>query len=201
MRIVENETLAQGDPYLQIKAIEALGRLREPQAEALLRPLAEGKKLWRWKHPREVRITAVQALMKIDPQWTVQFLPKCGLSAVELNLAALDPDPGTPWLRQRRYDRVKLPNPLNGMVSASQGNHKVSIQQLSLGGGVARSQCHIKPGSSVPLEIQSGMHRLRARVLVREARPQELTFELVQIGYQDRSRLRRPLAGLHSKVN
>jgi len=87
------------------------------------------------------------------------------------------------------------------VVSASQGNHKVSIQQLSLGGGVARSQCHIKPGSTVPLEIQSGLHRVHARILVREARPQELTFELVQIGYEDRSRLRRPLVGLHSKAN
>ena len=66
---------------------------------------------------------------------------------------------------------------------------------------MARSQCHIKPGSTVPLEFQSGLHRIHARVLVREARPQELTFELVRIGHEDRSRLRRPLVGLHSKEN
>jgi hypothetical protein len=199
MRIVEKETAQPTEPYLQIKAIEALGRLREPKAESLLRPLAEAKRLWRWLHPRELRITAVQALTKIDPEWADHFLPKCGLSEEELNLTALDPDPNTPWLRQRRYDRVNLPHPLKGAVQAGQGLHQVSVQQLSLGGGVAKSQCHLKPGSTVPLEFKTGMHNIHAKVLVREARPQELTFELVQIAHEDRSRLRRPLVGLYAK--
>ncbi len=201
MRIVEELSASQADPYLHIKAIEALGRLREPQAEHLLRPLAEGKKLWRWKQPREVRITAMQALRKIDPEWAERFAPQCGLASAELKLTALDPDPETPWLRQRRYDRLKLPSPLVGVVKPSQTSHRVSIQQLSLGGGVARSQCHIKPGSTVPLEIQTGLYRVQAQVLVREARPQELSFELVRIDHENRSRLRRPLVGLHAKGN
>ncbi len=201
MRIVEELSATQADPYLQIKAIEALGRLREPQAEHLLRPLVEDKKLWRWKQPREVRITAVQALRKIDPEWAERFLPNCGLTPAELKLTALDPDPETPWLRQRRYDRVMLPSPLVGVVKPTQTSHRVSIQQLSLGGGVARSQCHIKPGSTVPLEIQTGLYRVQAQVLVREARPQELSFELVRIDHDNRGRLRRPLVGLHAKAN
>ena len=201
MRIVENQSPDPAQPYLQIKAIEALGRLREPKAEGLLRPLAESKRFWRWKHPRELRITALQALKKIDPEWAQVFLPQCGLSDAELRLTALDPEPDAPWLRQRRYERVNLPRPLSGLVRPDHNSHKVSIQQLSLGGGVARSQCHIKPGSTVPLEFQSGLRRIHARVLVREARPQELTFELVQIGHQDRSRLRRPLARSYSKEN
>jgi hypothetical protein len=193
MRIVESQSSNPAQPYLQIKAIEALGRLREPKAEILLRPLAESKGFWRWTHPREVRITAVQALKKIDPEWATQFLPRCGLSDAELSLTALDPDPDSPWLRQRRYERVNLPHPLNGTVRPDHSVHKVSLQQLSLGGGVAQSQCHIRPGSTVPLEFRSGLRQVHARVLVREARPQELTFELVQIGHEDRSRLRRPL--------
>jgi len=201
MRIVENGSSEPADPYLQIKAIEALGRLRAAEAEVLLRPLAEGKRFWGWKYPREVRITAVQALKKIDPDWVKCFLPMCGLSDAELSLTALDPDPDAPWLRQRRYVRVDLPTPLSGVVRPGQGIHRASFQQLSLGGGAARSQCHIRPGSTVPLEIQSGLHRIHALVLVREARPQELTFELVQIGHEDRSRLRRPLVGLLSKEN
>jgi hypothetical protein len=201
MRIVEQETSQPSGHYLQIKAIEALGRLREPKAEALLRPLAEGKRFWYWLHPRELRITAMQALKKIDPEWTQSFLPRSGLSDAELNLTALDPDPDTPWLRQRRYDRVNMPRPLKGMVSASQGDQPISVQQLSLGGGVAQSQCHIKPGTSVPLEFKSGMHKIHARVLVREARPQELTFELVEIGHHDRTCLRRPLVSIHSRQN
>jgi len=201
IRIVEKENSQPAAPYLQIKAIEALGRLREPKAEALLRPLAEAKKFWYWLHPRELRITAVQALKKIDPEWAKDFLPRCGLSDSELKLNALDPDPSTPWLRQRRYERVNLPRPLKGIVRAGQQEHPISVQQLSLGGGVAQSQCHLKPGSAVPLEFKSGRHSIRARVLVREARPQELTFEMIEIGLQDRNHMRRPLAGLYAKEN
>jgi len=201
MRIVERGASDPAEPYLQIKAIEALGRLREHRAGPLLRPLAESKRFWRWRHPREVRVTAMQALGKIDPEWTERFLPRSGVSKAEMYLTALDPDPDSPWLRQRRYERVNLPRPLMGTVHPDQANHKVSVQQLSLGGGVARSQCHIKPGSTVPLEFKWGMHRIHSRVLVREARPQELTFEMVHITNEDRNRLRCPLAGWYSKQN
>jgi hypothetical protein len=201
IRIVERETAQPTEPYLQIKAIEALGRLRESKAESLLRPLAESKRLWRWLHPRELRITAMQALQKIDPEWTAHFLPKCGLNEAELHLTALDPDPHTPWLRQRRYVRVNLPAPLKGAVHAGQGLHQVAVQQLSLGGGVAKSQCHLKPGSTVPLEFKPGMSNIHAKVLVREARPQELTFEFVELAHEDRGRLRRPLVGLQARDN
>jgi hypothetical protein len=199
MRIVEKECSQPAEPYLQIKAIEALGRLREPKAVALLRPLAESKRFWRWKHPREVRITAVQALKKIDPEWAQRFLPQCGLSDADLQMTALDPDPETPWLRQRRYARVNIPNPLNGVVHPAQSHHRVFVQQLSLGGGVASSQCLVKAGTTVPLDFKMGMHSIRARVLVREARPQELGFEMVEINNKDRCRLRRPLASMSSK--
>jgi len=198
MRIVEDQSSNPGESYLQIKAMEALGRLRETKAEALLRPLAESKKFWGWAHPREVRITAVQTLRKINPEWAQQFMPVCGLSKQELQIAALDCDPDGPWLRQRRYTRITLPSPLGGVVHLDHSSsYRVSVQQLSMGGGVAHSQCHIRAGSAVTFEFQSGLRRIHARVLAREGRPQELAFELVKIGYQDRSRL-RPLLGLRS---
>ncbi len=199
--ILEHLSADQTDSYLELKAIEALGRLRESKAGALLRPLAETKGFWGWKYPREVRITAVQALQKIDPDWARQFLPRCGLSAAELNLAALDPEPETDWLRQRRYTRLTLPNPLSGVFSPDQSNYKISILKLSLGGGVASSQCHLKAGTTVPLTFKSGMESIHARVLVREARPQEVSFEVVEIDHVNRSRLRRPLARIYSKEN
>ncbi len=67
MRLVENAGSGENSIYLQIKAIEALGRLREAKAESLLRPIVEAKSIWSWRHPREVRITALQALLKISP--------------------------------------------------------------------------------------------------------------------------------------
>ncbi len=80
-------------------------------------------------------------------------------------------------------------------------HHTISVQQLSMGGGVAETPCQIKAGNTVRLELRSGIKSIRTRVLIREARPKELTFELVEIGEEDRGRLRRPLTGLHSKVN
>jgi len=201
IRIVEKESNQPAEPYLHLKAIEALGRLREPNAEALLRALAESRRLWHWCYPRELRITAVQALLKIDPEWAEHFLPRCGLSAPELDLAPLDADPSSPWLRQRRYLRIDLPKPLRGAVRTSQGNCHVAVQQLSLGGGVARSQSHIRPGTAVALELRCGFRRIHADVLVREARPQEMTFELVKIGLEDRHRLRQPLLHLQARAS
>jgi hypothetical protein len=200
IRIVEKVSHDQSEPFLQIKAIEALGRLREPKAEGLLRPLAEAKRFWRWRYPRELRITAVQALQKIDPDWATRFLPKCGLSTPELALEALDPVADAPWLRQRRYLRVGLPTPMKGTVTLGQATHRMAVDQLSLGGGVARSQCHIKPGCRAGVEFQTGLHRIHADVLVREARPQELTFELFKIGLAERHLLRRSFAGLYAKA-
>ena len=80
-----------------------------------------------------------------------------------------------------------------------QCEYPISIQLLSLGGGMAQTKYHIKPGNTVPMEFKSGVQSIHTRVLVREAGPQELTFELVEIDNQDRSRLRRPLTGLHSQ--
>src|SRR5215467_6814102 len=48
---------AQGrSPLLQLKAIEALGRLREPDAIPVLKNLFEAKKMFKWQHHRELRI-------------------------------------------------------------------------------------------------------------------------------------------------
>jgi hypothetical protein len=200
LQVVEKESRETGDPYLLIKAIEALARLREAAAEPLLRPLAEAKRLGRWRYHRELRIAAFQALQKINPNWAKSFLPRSGLSEAELALAPLDPEPDALWQRQRRYLRVNLANPLSGTIRTAQGAHPVAIDQLSLGGGVARTQCHVKPGYTAGLEVQSGLHRIRAEVLVREARPQELTFELARIDLEDRNRLRRSLLGLQAKA-
>ena len=142
----------------------------------------------------------MQALQKIDPEWAKRFLPKVGLSEGELSLAPLDAEPNYLWLRQRRYVRVNLPKSLNGKVRTAQGTYPVAVDQLSLGGGVARSQCHVKPGTVVGLEFQSGFRHIRANVLLREARPQELAFELVKIDLEDRLKLRRPLVELQAQA-
>ncbi|MGH9793128.1 MAG: HEAT repeat domain-containing protein, partial [Candidatus Acidiferrales bacterium] len=89
--------------YLQVKAIEALGRARAPEAVALLRPLVETRKMFHWVHPHELRLAAAQALEKIDPQWAQSFLLRAGFSPEELALGPVDADPNSACNRQRRY--------------------------------------------------------------------------------------------------
>src|SRR3989442_7822812 len=66
---------AQGrSPLLQLKAVESLGRLREPDAVPVLRGLLEAKKVWKWTHHKELRIAAAQALANIDPRYGSQIM-------------------------------------------------------------------------------------------------------------------------------
>ncbi len=67
---------------VQIKAIESLGRLREPESIAVLRNLLETKKMWKWSNHRELRIAAAQALAKIDPRYAAQVMSDSGLRRV-----------------------------------------------------------------------------------------------------------------------
>ena len=75
MQFLEETTSPSPDPYLLVKAIEALNRLRETHAGPVLRRLVEARQLFRWQQPRELRITALQALHKIDANWARTFLP------------------------------------------------------------------------------------------------------------------------------
>ena len=112
----------------------------------------------------------------------------------------MDPVQDTPWVRQRRYERIQLPRTLEGMVGTPQGNTRLVVGGISLGGGVATCQRHLKPGTVTHVELRHGRQRIHADVLVREARPQELSFELVKISLDDRTKLRR-LTELSSRTN
>src|SRR2546425_7648451 len=91
-------------PLLQLKAVESLGRLREPDAVPVLRNLLEAKKMWKWTHHRELRIAAAQALAKIDPRYGSQVLHDNGLEPAELAGGAPDAAPPRPPGRPRRFE-------------------------------------------------------------------------------------------------
>ncbi|MGA2631257.1 MAG: HEAT repeat domain-containing protein [Terriglobia bacterium] len=189
-QILEDELREARPSLLGIKAIEALSRLQEPRAVALLRPILEARRLWGWRWPKELRITSAQALAKIDPAWMNRFLPQSGLTQSELRLAPLDPDPGGQWLRSRRYERITLPRSLSGRVQTPQGSSPIDVGTLNLGGGVAACQRHIQPGTLTTIELRPGWQPVRVETLIRESRPQQLTFEVASIGLEDRAKLR-----------
>ncbi len=182
---------AQGrSPLVQVKAVESLGRLREPESVPVLRTLLEGKKMWKWIHHRELRIAAAQALAKIDPRYASQVLSESGLSPGELAIAPLDAAPACPWVRQRRYERIVLRKALAANISSSWGKSGILIREMSLGGGMGTKEDNLRVGSEANIDVSMGVRHIRGQVLLRRARVNEVGFELVNADLESRYRLR-----------
>ncbi len=185
---------ASRSPYVQLKAIESLGRLRDAEAVQTLREILETKKTFGWVHHRELRIAAAQALAKTDPRYSSQVMSDSGLEAAELAIAPLDLAPACPWVRQRRYERLVLARTVTGTIGSSWGKSKIQIRELSLGGGMGTKEDNLRIGSEADLEIHLGMRsKIKAHVLLRRARVNEVGFEIVSTDLESRYRLRRLL--------
>ncbi len=181
-------------PYVQLKAIESLGRLRDAEAVATLREILETKKTFGFVHHRELRIAAAQALAKTDPRYSSQVLSDSGLEPAEIAIAPLDMAPACPWVRQRRYERLVLARTVAATIGSSWGKSRIQIRELSLGGGMGTKEDNLRIGSEADLEISLGMRsKIRAHVLLRRARVNEVGFEIVSTDLDSRYRLRRLL--------
>lgn len=185
---------AQGrSPLLQLKAIEALGRLREPDAVPVLRGLFETKRIFKYQQHRELRIAAAQSLAKIDPRYSTQIMADSGLEPGELAIGPLDAAPACPWVRQRRYERIVLRKSVPASISSSWGKSSLSVREMSLGGGMGTKDDSLRLGSDADLDIQIGVRHIRAQVLLRRTRANEVGFEFVNIDLESRHRLRHLL--------
>ncbi len=185
---------ASRSPFVQLKAIESLGRLKDTEAVATLREILEAKKTFGWIHHRELRIAAAQALSKTDPRYSSQVMSDSGLEPAELAIAPLDMAPACPWVRQRRYERMILSKTVAATIGSSWGKSKIMIRELSLGGGMGTKEDNLRIGSEADLEISLGMRsKIRAHVLLRRARVNEVGFEIVNTDLESRYRLRRLL--------
>ena len=185
---------AQGrSPFLQIKALETLGRLREQDATPVLRGLLEARKMFKWTYHREIRVAAAQSLAKIDPRYGSQIMSETGLEAAELALAPLEPAPACPWVRQRRYERLVLAKAITGTLSSSWGKCAVQIREMSMGGGLATKEDGVRISSEGTLEFSVGMRHVKAQVILRRAKQQEFGYEIVNIDLDGRAKIRRLL--------
>src|SRR5579863_5386337 len=185
---------ASRSPFVQLKSIESLGRLRDTEALTLLREIVEAKKTFGWTNHRELRIAAAQSLSKTDPRYSSQILSDSGIEPAELAIAPLDTAPACPWVRQRRYERMVLARAVPATIGSSWGKSKILIRELSLGGGMGTKEDNLRIGSEADLEISVGMRtKIKAHVLLRRARVNEVGFEIVSTDLESRYRLRRML--------
>jgi hypothetical protein len=192
---------ASRSPFVQLKAIESLGRLKDSEAVPLLREIVETKKTFGWIHHRELRIAAAQSLSKTDPRYSGQILSDSGIEPAELAIAPLDTAPACPWVRQRRYERMVLSRTVGATIGSSWGRSRILIRELSLGGGMGTKEDNLRIGSEADLEISVGMRsKIRAHVLLRRARVNEVGFEIVNTDLESRYRLRRLLVDALSRA-
>ena len=196
LRIAEGDLPKDATEYLRLKAIEALGRLRTPGAESILRKIAETRRAFRWASPSELRLVASQAMEKIDPEWVRDFVPRSGLSIAEFSLEPLDLDPDSSAIRQRRYPRLRLERPVSATTTNLKENCHLDIPELTLGGGVAVCEQSLHPGSLVNLKLNTAQKAVKVLAIVRDANTQARAFEVVDMELEERSKLRKLLVTL-----
>jgi hypothetical protein len=193
LRLVEGDLPKNGSEYLRLKAIEALGRLETSQAEAALRKVAESRKTLRWAHPYEMRLAAVQAMNRINPEWVESFTPRSELNVADLMLEPLAADPDSLTTCQRRYVRFRMDPPVPGEAIAAKKKCKIGVQALSLSGGMGEPQQILHPGAIVELRLNPGRKAIRFQAVIRNATPQAASFEIVDIEFEERTKLRKLL--------
>jgi hypothetical protein len=199
LTIVDGDLPVGAGPYLQVKSIEALGRIHAPESTITLKRIVEAKKMFGWVHPQELRIAALQALAVLDPEWARDFVAKSGIDREDLALAPLDVIPNSKFVRQRRHTRVRLHKTVTAVSTNLKENCRLEIKTASLSGGFASISRHLPPGTHVQLKMQLGMRNVLATALMRDYRAQDMAFEIVDMSLEERGKYRRLLVDNHSQ--
>ncbi|MBS1841944.1 MAG: hypothetical protein JSS69_10205 [Acidobacteria bacterium] len=194
LTIIDGDMPAGSGPFLQVKAVEAIGRLHAPESAPSLRRILEARKVFGWLHPQELRIAALQALEKLNPELAADFRPNSGLDHSDLTLAPLDVPANSKFVRQRRHTRVRLRKPVTAVSTNLKENCRLEIKTASLAGGIATIDRHMHPGTPVQLRFQVGLRTMQATALLRDYRAQDMAFEFVDMPLDERVKFRRLLA-------
>ncbi|HMI54479.1 MAG TPA: hypothetical protein VK525_23435 [Candidatus Saccharimonadales bacterium] len=194
LTIVDGDLPAGGGPFLQVKCVEALGRINAPESISTLKRIVESRRVFGWVQQQEMRIAAFQALEKLDLEWTREFLPRSGIEREDLTLAPLQIPTNSKFVRQRRHTRVRLQRPVRAISTNLKDACHLEIRTASLAGGIASSSRHLTPGTSVQLKFQMGLRNLQVTALMRDYRAQDIAFEIVDMNLDERSKYRRLLA-------
>jgi hypothetical protein len=200
LTIADGDLPTGGGAYLRVKAIEALGRISAPESISMLQRIAVGRKVFGWTHPQELRIAALQALKRLDPDWFSEFWPNSGMDMAELALAPLPVAPDSKFVRQRRHTRVRLRKAVRAVSINLKENCSMDIKTASLAGGVATISRHLAPGTPVQMRLQMGLRNLQALAMMRDYRAEDMAFEFVDMALEERSRYRRLLVESRSSA-
>jgi hypothetical protein len=193
LNLVDGDLPNGAAPYLRVKAVEALGRLKAPESASALKRILEARKVFGWVHPQELRIAALQALEILEPGWATEYLPTSGIEMEDLRLAPLEIPHNSKFVRNRRHTRVRFQKTVTAVSTNLKQNCKLEIKTASLSGGVAATNMHLAPGTQVQLQMRVGLRSVQATALMRDYRAQDMAFEIVDMSLEERNKFRKIL--------
>jgi hypothetical protein len=120
-------------------------------------------------------------------------MPQSGIDQAELSLEPLDMPSNSKFVRQRRHTRVRLQKVLPAVSTNLKQNCRLEIKTASLTGGLASTNMHLAPGTQVQLRMQLGVRKVQATALMRDYRAQDMSFEIVDMNLEERSKFRKLL--------
>jgi len=181
MEIAAGEHESLRDQFVRIKAIEALGSMRAPDAAELLRTLTEKREGLAYAEPAGLRAAAEDALAVIENR--LNF--KQAMAAFGAPGQA-----SSSYMIPRRYVRVPLDSPLRAHYEgASTGLARVKT--ISLGGAYLESPRKLSVGDSIKLEVRVGLRKINFTAVVRSVGTDGGGVEFVHMRDEDREKLRK----------
>ncbi len=181
MEIAAGEHDILRDQFVRIKAIEALGRMRAPEAAELLRTIAERREGLTYAEPSGLRAAAEDALALLEDRPSSARVRAAFAAAASANGSYVVP---------RRYTRVPLESPLRAQIDGSQAG-LARVKTISLGGAYLESPKKLSVGDSIQLEVRSGLRKIHFTAVVRNIGSEGNGVEFVHMKEEDREKLRK----------
>jgi hypothetical protein len=181
MEIAAGEHESLRDQFVRIKAIEALGRMRAPEAAELLRRLSENREGLTYAEPAGLRAAAEDALALIENR------PSFKQAAAAFGAPAQS---SSGYVIPRRYTRVPLDSPLRAQIEGAPAG-LARVKTISLGGAYLESPRRLAVGDSIKLEVRAGLRKINFTAVVRNIGPDGSGVEFVHMRDEDREKLRK----------
>ncbi len=179
--IAEGEHVVLRDIYFRIKAIEALGRMRVPEAAAPLLRMVRQRNGLAHDEPAALRSAAEEALGLLENRPSSARARVAESARTKSSLA---------HARPRRYLRVRLQPALPAAIAGTRSG-PARVRVLALGGAFLETDMRLAVGDSMQLEIRTGLRKLQSTAVVRNITRYGAGVEFVHMKPSDRERLRR----------
>ena len=179
--IAGGEHVVLRDIYFRIKAIEALGRMRVPEAAAPLLRMVRQRNGLAHDEPAALRSAAEEALGLLENRPSSARARIAESARTKSSLA---------HARPRRYLRVRLQPALPAAIAGTRSG-PARVRVLALGGAFLETDMRLAVGDSMQLEIRTGLRKLQSTAVVRNITRYGAGVEFVHMKPSDRERLRR----------